>query len=233
MSGGGTRSGRRRTGGGAGVKPSEEPVRGIPQSEIDKLRGVRGHLEKDELTWQKIQEDYKRIGKDIPLSEAQDIRYAIIHYTQSYYKPMREAAEKKYAGGKLDEYEQWLFDTYQKMREYTKIAPTYGGKEKYIYRGISLNDKNKDYFNSLLKSKHGNRFDFDKYPGSFSTLEEKARDYAGSNGIVLRVSTSKIKNATSIRGISDWPSENEVLVSDNFKFSKITTANGLTYIDME
>ena len=232
MSGGGTRSGRRKTGGGASAKPSEEPVRGIPQSEIDKLRGTRDHLDKYKFYPFIVMDDYKRVGIDLSLDETINIMDTITGYTDVKYDSMREIAHKFYAGGELNSKEQKVFSDYQKIIEFTKIAPTYKGSEQYIYRGIKAIAA-PEYGDSLLALKPGDKIDFRKFVASFSSNEKTAQDFAGSGGIVLRASTSKIKNAPSIKGLSAHPDEEEILVSDNFKISKITTANGLTYIDVE
>ena len=240
MSGGGTRSGRRNN--KSSATTTEDTIHGIPQSEIDKLRGIRGHLDgswdANALMDKEIREDYKRVGKDISVNEAKDIGLAILDFTKGFYAYMQNAAMKFYKGEKLDSAEQYEFERYRKIREYTKIAPVYKGTEEYIYRGVHKKKGYEDYFNSLLKKKPGNKIEFDNFPSSFSTDEKTAQDYADNGGIVFKVPTSKIKNAVSIKGMSYYKSENEVLVSDNFKVSKITTVGAgtptsYTYIEME
>ena len=235
MSGGGTRSGRRKTGGGASANPSEEPVRGIPQSEIDKLRGTREHFDADKFNYITMLDDYKRVGIKLSTNEIADIKNAISGFTGGEFRSMREAAQDFYAGEKLDSEKQKLFNDYQKIIEYTKIAPTYKGAGQYIYRGINALVGPK-YAASLRALKPGDTIDFRKIVASFSSSEKIAQNFAiagGAGGIVFRAPTSKIKNAPSIKGLSHWSHEEEILVSDNFKISKITTANGLTYIDVE
>ena len=221
MSGGGTRSGRRKTGGsGTSTKPSGELVRGIPQSEIDKLRGARDHFGQFEFPPDKIQEDYKRIGRDISLDEAKNITQALWNWSSAdYCQKMRAVAAKSMQGKALDANEQRYYSMYQRMSEYLKIAPTYKGTD-YVYRGIR--NKGDEYSKKLLSLKPGDNFDLSKLPSSFSAKHDTAFNY-GTIGntqmpIILKMPVSKLKNSCAGVDIGD----KEVIVSDyNWKVSKV------------
>ena len=229
MSGGGTRSGRRRTGGSSGLsaKPNTEidGINGIPQSQIDSLRGTRGHLKKGTGHSVDIMLDYMHVGINRSNNEFLEIYNAIRDYSAGEDQLMRGAALKYVKGEKLNSTEQKYFDKFQKVVEYTKVAPTYNTKSvKYLYRGISGNES--EYTKSILSLKPGDVCDFSKVTSSFSTSKDYANMFAemtstNGKGIIFRIPTSKIKNATSITHFAKH-TEAEVLVSDfDWKVKKI------------
>ena len=197
-------------------------VRGVLQSEIDKLRGTRGHGYY--MNGEDVQEDYKRVGIDISKAVADEIYWSIRNFSGDDYTYMRMSAKKEMQGKELSQYEQKLLNRYKLVMEYTKVAPTYKGDEKFIYRGIK--NSGSKYSKSVLALKPGDKFNFDKMPTSFSTNPDRADDFAGYKGIVFKLPTKKLKNSVSIKGMAKYSSEDEVLLGDydfkikSNKFSK-------------
>lgn len=187
----------------SGKKPR---VQGVLQSTIDKLRGKRGH---SNIYWKDVQDDYARVGIKKSDVEAKEITHAISLFTRDGYKDMRSAAFKQARNEKLNFSEQSSLDQYKKVMEYTKIAPTFTSKNKYIYRGIK--NSGSEYSKRILALNKGDTVDFDKMPSSFSTKIKTAIDFGG---IIFKLPISKLKNSVSIRGLAHHSYEDEVLVGD-------------------
>lgn len=211
----GIKRGGSETGGQAVASP--DMVRGVPQSEIDKLRGTRDHLEKNEITWETIKEDYARVGITITNQEAREIREAVSTFTGDSYTEMR-AAWRENAEGKgheLTRYQQELLKQYQLCDEYCKVAPTYKGADM-IHRGIRKGyDKEEiEYVQKLFALKPGDKWNNDGMPSSCSTDIVTAKTFAGFNGIIIHVPTKSLKNSPSVKGISQCYFEDEVFLGD-------------------
>ena len=219
--GGGAGSGKKSGGGG---NEQETYVRGVPQSQIDQLRGTRGHLGEHKLTPDVIKEDYAKVGIKISQSEAEQIHDALHDFTDLGYSYMRDAYRKQLAGKSLSSFEKEDLFNYKMCMEYLKIAPTYQPTlgQFYLYRGID--DSNKQYLAKMRKLKPGDKWDVDKMPTSFSTNITTARKFAGFNkGIIISMPMTKLKNSASIKGLSANFGEAEVLVGD-YKWKVVSTS---------
>ncbi len=221
-------SGIKRTTKGAGAVASGDIVRGVPQSQIDQLRGTRDHKPANQLTWQDVKDDYARVGISITDTEAQAIRDAVQTFSGSSYGEMRKAWALNAMGRahNLTPEQQKLLKQYQLCDEYCKVAPTYKGTGVYtLHRGISkgYDAKGQAYAAKIFALKPGDSWNHDGMPGSFSSDVSTAKMFGGYGGIVFHVSVKNIKNAPSIKGISNCPGENEILVGDyKFKVSGIS-----------
>ena len=180
--------------------------------------GFRGHMNANRLTWQTIQKDYKKDGKIIDEEYAKKVHTALREYTDEGYREMRKAVFKQRRGEKLTSEEQSWLDKYKLVEEYTKVAPTYKGPGKYLYRGLNFDDGDA-YMQTLLSLKQGDKHDFSKIPSSFSSQLSRAQAFANYDGkpnhVVLRIPKNKIKHSPSITGLSVYGrGEMEVLVGD-------------------
>lgn len=193
-------------------------VRGVPQSEIDKLRGTRDHQAAGSISWQTIQDDYKRVGIPITDKEAQDIAQAIKDFSFLHDTDIRKAMNKYNQGLSLRPSEQKYLAQGLAIQEYCKVAPLLpSSQHPVIYRGVKFSTKTPDYVKGLLALKAGDKWDVDKLVTSFSTSKTVAQDFSylnGKKGIVIHMPTTGMKNFTSIMGISHFPGENEVLFND-------------------
>ena len=191
-----------------------EMIRGVSKDEIDRQRGFRKHSGAGEITEQDIQSDYKRVGIDIDIDEAKKVLGAVRDFSGSYYTDMRKAFMKSSKGESLSSYEQEMLDKFNLCGEYTKIAPVYQSDNtgQEIYRGLRNNGS--DYAKMLLGLQPGDTFDL-QMPSSFSSTMARSEGFAGNGGIMLHVASDDIRNAPSIRGISHFPSEDEILVNDH------------------
>ena len=211
-------------GGKSGIKHTDK-VRGVPQSQIDQLRGTRDHQGAKQMTWETIKEDYARVGITITNQEAREIREAISTFTGDAYGDMREAWDKNMQGKahELTSYQQNLLKQYQLCNEYCKIAPTYQGVDM-IHRGVIKGHTERQiaYSDKLFALKPGDKWNNDGMPTSYSSDLGIAKDFSSYGGIILHVSTKSIKNTPSIKGISQCDWENEVFVGDyNFNVKSI------------
>ena len=194
-------------------KPAEM-IRGVSQDEIDNQRGLRGHAEAGSITAEEIMNDYKRVGINIDMKEAQKIHSAIQNFTGTGYSSMHNVYLKFLKGKSYPEgtsgYK--LLEQFKLCSEYTKIAPTYQGVGQEIFRGVR-NAAGDRYSHMLLGLKPGDEFNL-QMPSSFSSDKLQARGFAGLGGILFHVDDTDIKNAPSISGVSVSPHEKEILVND-------------------
>ena len=228
-------------GGGSGIK-RESKIHGVPQSKIDALKGVLDHQEGDSIGIKEVQDMYAKVGISLTYSQAQEVHSAVQHFTGSGYTIMRTAASKSAKGLSLTSSEQEALAQLKLCEEFCKVAPTFKSSTvSDIHRGISTGytPASKAYYAKLLSLKPGDSYDLDNMPSSFSSKLSKAQSFAGgTGGIILHVKTSSLKNAPSIKGISYYPGEHEVLVADyNWKVGSISdqreTGDGYYHMYLE
>ena len=98
---------------------------------------------------------------------------------------------------------------------------------KEIYRGVKSDGG--DYAKRLLGLKAGDTFDLE-LASSFSSQMMKSANFAGYHGIMFHVVDGDIKDAPSIRGLSLYESEYEVLVDDRmWKVTKVVEDDKTQY----
>lgn len=147
---------------------------------------------------------------------------AVAEYSGSDYSAIRRAAR---TGGPDD---RW-----KRCEEYIARAPQWEGGT--TYRGIVLDP------GKLSAIKVGDRIDANGGgPASWSTSISTSESFAKNSGgrSVVFIATSQ-RDATSIKGISRHPSENEVLVSKSTMYRVTGVSQGAgarnyrTYIEVE
>lgn len=214
------------SGGSSGIKRSGPTVSGVPQSQIDKLKGTLDHQAAHSITWQDVQAQYAKVGINITQQEAKAVHDAVTAFSGSGYTPMRTAMSKFQKGVSLTSQEQQWVDKYKLCEEWCKVAPTFSSSNhSVIYRGISKGwtPESVAYAQKLMALKVGEQFNLDHMPSSFSTKYSTAKSFAfGKGGIIVHLPVSSLKNSPSIKGISLHSGEDEILVSDyGTKISKI------------
>ena len=194
---------------------SEPLLHGVSQMQIDSLRGIRDHQTGRSVTPNDIKKDYLRVGISITDEQADEIFSSInLFSTDSGCKGMREARFNENEGKKLTPIEQKYLAQYKLCEEYCKIAPTFSSTTvPVVFRGIHKSSKHK-HFENLLSLRPGDLWDMDKMPTSFSSDYAWAKMFAGSHGIIIHTASKNLKNSTSIKGISEYSYENEILVAD-------------------
>ena len=211
------------------MKPSDPngTIRGVSKEQVDKLRGRRKHRKKDQLTAVDVFQDYRRVGISITKEEAEEIYSAIVSFTNGDFSDMRDAFLKYRDGKELTEKEIRLLNMYMKATEYARIAPTYASKGEEIFRGIKRDGG--DYAKRLMALKVGDTFDLEM-ASSFSSEMMKSGNFAGYHGIMFHVVNGDINDAPSIRGMSLYEDEYEVLVDDRlWKVTKVVEDDKTQY----
>ncbi len=211
------------------MKPSDSKgtIRGVSKERIDKLRGTRKHRKKDQLTAVDVFQDYRRVGIEITKEEAEEIYRAIVCFTNGDFSDMRDAFLKHRDGKDLTEKDIRLLNMYMKATEYARIAPTYASKGEEIFRGIKRDGG--DYAKRLMALKVGDTFDLEM-ASSFSSKMMKSANFAGYHGIMFHVVNGDIQDAPSIRGMSLYEDEYEVLVDDRlWKVTKVVEDDKTQY----
>ena len=216
--------------GSSGIKrgaPSSGMIRGVPVSEIERRKGTRDHQGDYSMRQGEVREDYGQVGIELNDYEAQEIHIALARFTFMGDTDMRQAASKFHGGERLTKDEQRDLERIRMCEEYCQIAPSLPvGKYKTIYRGVKLSETTPEYAEALMSKKIGEAWDIDRMPTSFSTslsVAEKFAQTPSGKGIIVHMPTRHLKNAPSIRGISQCPKEDEVLVADyNWRVSRIS-----------
>ena len=221
----------------------EETVRGVPQSQIDALRGTRGHSATS-YNWHTIQDDYARVGISITEAEAKEIRNAILDFSYLHDTEMRKAWKLRQAGREHDltPLQKKELKKYDLCAEYCKVAPLLpSGKYPTIYRGIKFSTITPEYAKNLTSLKVGDMWNVDGMPTSFSTSRSVAEAFSkhqGKKGILIHMPTKGLRNTPSIKGLSYFSGEYEAMVTDyNWRIVKVddqrTTGDGYYHIHLD
>ena len=204
---------------------SEPMIHGVPESQIDKLRGYREPMEQASQTPESIREDYARVGIEVTPAYASQVWHAINYYTGGSHHDMREAYRLERSGhsSELTYDQQRFLADYKLCMEYCRIAPTVkmpAGAE--VIRGVRVREGSA-YSQGLLNLKVGQKYDVDSMPTSFTTSQSVAKMFANFGGIMIHAPAGKLKNAPSIRGLSGVATEDEVFMADyGWKVSRIS-----------
>lgn len=181
----------------------------------------KGHLTADEIP-KTPEETAKYIGSTV--QEAKDMFDAVQDFTGSAYSGIRRAQRGEKASD-IPELQKKYDSEAKRIEGYIERAPKWGGG--VTYRGMSLPS-------SVVKGLTvGGTFDVNLGTASWSTQESTARSFSksgsGSRHVVF-VSQTQSKG-TSIKHISHFAKENEVLVSKNAKYAitNISTKSGSPY----
>lgn len=181
----------------------------------------KGHLTADEIP-KTPEETAKYIGSTV--QEAKDMFDAVQDFTASAYSGIRRAQRGEKASD-IPELQKKYDSEAKRIEGYIERAPKWGGG--VTYRGMSLPA-------SVVKGLTvGGTFDVNLGTASWSTQESTARSFSksgsGSRHVVF-VSQTQSKG-TSIKHISYFAKENEVLVSKNAKYTitNISTKSGSPY----
>lgn len=204
---------------------SELMIHGVPESQIDNLRGYREPMEQASQTVETIKEDYARVGIEVTPTYAEQVRQAIYSYTGGSYSDMREAYRLERSGrsSELTYDQQQFLSDYKLCMEYCRIAPTVKLSEgSEVIRGVRVLEGD-TYSQGLLNLKAGQKYDVDNMPTSFTTSQAVAKDFARYGGIMIHAPAVRLKNAPSVRGISGVAAEDEVFMADyGWKVARIS-----------
>lgn len=208
----------------ASVAP-ENMIHGVPESQIDKLRGYREPMSQASQTPESIREDYARVGIEVTPTYASQVWHAINYYTGGSHHDMREAYRLERSGRSNEltyDQRQYLAE-YKLCMEYCRIAPTVkmpAGSE--VIRGVRVREGS-TYSQGLLNLKPGQKYDIDSMPTSFTTRIAVANEFSRFGGIMIHAPAENLKNAPSIRGLSGVATEDEVFMADyGWKVARIS-----------
>ncbi len=158
-----------------------------------------------------IQEDFKKIGKDLDREEALKYFDTIRYYTRNGYKDIRRAQLAELKEGKPIE-DADLKEKIALIDEYIASAPLYP-EDVPIYRGFgSMNIEDlwafdEAYANGELITMSG--------ISSWTSRESVAYDFLSKKDHVAVFELVSNKTGVSIRHLSEFPEEDEVLFGTN------------------
>lgn len=147
---------------------------------------------------------------------------AVRIYTDAFYDPVNS-----YLRGQGNDLPESGKSIIANIRNYLKKAPKYSGD---VYRGFSLTEKGLSEF--LAKTKPGNIVTLKGFT-STTTSRAEAKAVAlnhmesRDDKIVMGLMTIRSKNGVSVREISVYPGEDEILFLDSTKF-RVTSVKDLT-----
>ena len=190
-------------------------------------RAFRDHLPNMEYDKKiiTIQEDFKAVGKDLDRQGARKYFHAIRDYSDDGYKDIRFAQLAELQQGKPIE-DARLKEKIDLIEEYIASAPLYP-KDIPLYRGFgSRNPDNlqafeEAYVNGELITMSG--------ISSWTSKEGKAHDFVRNKKHVALFELVSNKTGVSIRHLSVFPGEDEVLFSTNVTYRII----GKSEVDVE
>lgn len=143
----------------------------------------------------------KSSGEKITTKQAQDMYDAIYTYSGSKYKDIRAAQtgeNKSAADIKMG----------KQIDAFIEKSPKWDGGE--VYRGMSLNDGQKTLKKGATIDMQGT--------SSWSSKKEIANNYVRGDGNGYIFVLPKTKQGTSVEHLSNFPGENEVLISSKATF---------------
>lgn len=157
-----------------------------------------------------IQEDFKAVGKDLDREEARKYINAIYEYTDQEYKNIRRAQLAELQGKPIKDAR--LKETINLIEEYIASVPLYP-KDVPLYRGFgSRNIENlqafeEAYVNGELITMSG--------ISSWTSMEARAHGFLTGKKHVALFELVSNKTGVSVKHLSAFPSEDEVLFGTN------------------
>lgn len=173
--------------------------------------------------WDEVNDTtYQKVANDlhIPKEKAKDMAVSINQYSGSYYDDIRAASR-----GEDDSYKTEA----NNCEEFIKASPKWAGGK--LYRGIKIYDQ-KDLDNILDNAWKGKPIDM-RGISSWSSKKSVADNFSGgSHPVVFVTNGTSTKNGASIKHLSHYPKESEVLMSKDAVFTptKIKNVKGTIYI---
>lgn len=150
----------------------------------------------------------KSSGKKLTYKETKEMYDAIYQYTGIEYSTIRQAfVDKK----PPESYQQAMA-----IEKYLQLSPKWGGGE--LYRGIKLD------YEQISQFKVGQTITM-KGPSSWTSRRSLAENFTGGSDVLGVVFVlPKTTKGASIKHLSDFPNEDEVLISGKakYKIKKIT-----------
>lgn len=157
---------------------------------------ARDHLEPNMANFMRaetIQKDAEAAGVTVGINTAKEVSKAVSRYTGSGYRPMRNAQMGR-------ENNPAALNLANMIEEYLDLAPPFP-KGKPLYRGMSFK---KDFFKRLGV---GGKYELNAL-ASFTSKQSSA-----FSGDVMLIVENGMDYATSVRHLSQYPNEWEVLAS--------------------
>lgn len=177
----------------------------------------------------------KSSGQSITTRDAQKMYDSVYSYSGGAYKQIRAAqADPKHASAADKR-------AAESVEKFIELSPKWNGGE--MYRGMNLSGENAA---AMIKSlKPGNQVDMQGM-SSWTSSKGNATDYTRGDGSKFIFVLPKTSHGTSLEHLSNFPGENEVLLSgkSNLKVksveNKTETSNGrmkqrykVTYVTLE
>lgn len=204
----------------AGVHEKPKPAHGNTAE-------MKGHKSKSYVNTMDDDSVARKVAGELGVStqKAATMVRDIHKYSGSFYDEIKAASN-----GAKNGYEKEA----KECEDFIKASPKWSGGR--IYRGIrDLDPSVRDQI--LDNAWHGRPIDM-RGISSWSSTEKIAKSFAGASGfdksqsLIFVTNGKSVPNGTSIKHLSQYPQENEVLMSSKATFTptKVTSKGGITYI---
>jgi hypothetical protein len=168
------------------------------------------------------EQTYKQVAKDLGVNENEAIQMvdAVNTYSDGAYKGIRAASRGEDAQYK---------DEADQCEKFINASPKWAGGQ--LSRGLKIYDEQK-FENMIAAAQEGRPIDL-RGLSSWSSEFENAKSFSGGDyPVILRTNKKSTNRGTSIRHLSEYRDEDEVLVSSKAKFmpTKMEMKNGTVII---
>lgn len=176
-------------------------------------RAFRGHLPADMEDRDKIitiQEDFKAVGKDLDSAEAHKYMRTIYEYTDYLYRDIRDAQLAELQGKPIKD--AYLKEKIDLIEEYIASVPLYP-EGKPLYRGFG--SRNPDNLRAFEEAYANGELITMSGISSWTSQAQVAHNFVKSKEHVALFELVSNKTGVSIKHLSMYPGENEVLFGTN------------------
>ena len=212
--------------GSRGVKSASAKVKKSLPLHFDKKKKGHEIFSDEDATVEGIA---KYLG--VSMEEAKSFDSAIWSFTGDYFTAIRQLQNGKIPEGfdKNSPFVKAMKEKGENLEKYIEKAPKWNGGE--TYRGINISSED------LKKYQVGNTIDVNRGTASWSSdikVSKKFAKQGSEEKVVFKCPTQK--NGTSIKHLSNYNHEDEVMVSKNSKYV-ITSINrnkdGIIYVNIK
>jgi len=198
-------------------KPKKKPAKQDDQSQdIGNTKKQKDHPEGDygldSIFEEPTDKTYEKVAKELKVSKekATEMVDGVSNYSDGFYDDLRAASR----GEQADEGTQKMA---QDVEDFIKASPKWAGGQ--LHRGIKIYDMN-DYAKILKSVQDGKPIDM-RGMSSWSSDKDVAESFAsaGKRHVILITNEKSTSHGTSIKHLSKYPHEQEVLMSKDAVFT--------------
>lgn len=187
------------------------------------MKHKEGDYGLDSLYQEPTDKTYDKVAKELKVDKerATELVDGVSSYSDGYYDDIRAASRGEHADANSKKMA-------QDVEDFIKASPKWSGGQ--LHRGIKIYDMN-DYAKILKNVQNGKPIDM-RGMSSWSSDKDIAESFAsgGKKHVVLITNGKSTKHGTSIRHLSQYPHEQEVLMSKDALFTPTRMEQNGNYV---